>query len=161
MAACCGRRETLQTYLSRLFLVLVFLSVATLTSLADERADELPVNGFPNDADFFPIGVWLQSPSRAANYKAIGINTFVGLYHGPTEAQLAALAQQNMFAITGQNEVGLKSLHGHVIKAWMQGDEPDNAQPLPLGGYGTCIPARRSRSPDRDENPRPDATGDD
>ena len=149
MAACCGRRETLQTYLSRLFLVLVFLSVATLTSLADERADELPVNGFPNDADFFPIGVWLQSPSRAANYKAIGINTFVGLYHGPTEAQLAALAQQNMFAITGQNEVGLKSLHGHVIKAWMQGDEPDNAQPLPLGGYGTCIPAnevaRRTR----------------
>jgi hypothetical protein len=149
MAACCGRRETLRTYLSRLFLVLAFLSAATLTSLADERADELPVNGFPKDADFFPIGVWLQSPSRAAKYKAIGINTFVGLYHGPTEAQLAALAQQNMFAITGQNDVGLKSLHGYVIKAWMQGDEPDNAQPLPLGGYGTCIPAnevaRRTR----------------
>lgn len=112
-------------------------------------AGELSVNGFPTDADFFPIGVWLQSPSRAANYKAIGINTFVGLYHGPTEAQLAALAQQNMFAIAGQNDIGLKSPHGHVIKAWMQDDEPDNAQPLPLGGYGTCIPAnevaRRTR----------------
>ena len=52
----------MQTYLSRLFLVLAFLSVATLTWLADERADELRVNGFPNDADFFPIGVWLQRP---------------------------------------------------------------------------------------------------
>jgi len=112
-------------------------------------AGESHVNGFPADADFFPIGVWLQSPTRAANYKAIGINTFVGLYEGPTEAQLAALARQGMFAVAGQNDIGLKSLNQHVIKAWMQDDEPDNAQPLPSGGYGTCVPAndvaRRTR----------------
>ena len=110
---------------------------------------ELPVNGFPTDADFVPIGVWAQSPTRAANYKAIGINTFVGLHQGPTEAQLAALARQNMFAVAVQNDIGLKSLNRHVIKAWMQDDEPDNAQPLPSGGYGACIPAievaRRTR----------------
>ncbi len=112
-------------------------------------AGELQVNGFPTDAGFFPIGVWLQSPTRAANYKAIGVNTFVGLHEGPTEKQLAALAQQDMFAVAGQNDIGLKSLNRHVIKAWMQGDEPDNAQPLFLGLHGTCIPAnevaRRTR----------------
>jgi hypothetical protein len=112
-------------------------------------AGDFQVNGFPTDVDFFPIGVWLQSPARAASYKAIGINTFVGLYEGPTEAQLAALAQQDMFAVAGQNDIGLKSPNRRVIKAWMQDDEPDNAQPLPSGGYGTCIPAievaRRTR----------------
>lgn len=112
-------------------------------------AGELQLDGFPTDADFFPIGVWLQSPTRAASYKAIGINTFVGLYEGPTEQQLAALARQHMFAVAEQNDVGLKSVNRNVIKAWMQGDEPDNAQPIGLGLYGTCVPAaevaRRTR----------------
>jgi hypothetical protein len=105
-------------------------------------ASELQANGFPTEADFFPIGVWLQSPTRAADYKAIGINTFVGLWEGPTEEQLAALAQQHMFAVAEQNDVGLKSAHRHIIKAWMQRDEPDNAQPILFGLlHGTCIPA--------------------
>jgi hypothetical protein len=118
-------------------------------------AGELPMNGFPNDADFFPIGVWSQSPGNAASYKAIGINTFVGLYEGPTEQQLAALAEQNMFAVAEQNDIGLNSLNRHVVKAWMQGDEPDNAQPIGLGLHGSCVPAievaRRTRQmKDRD-----------
>ena len=54
-----------------------------------------------------------------------------------------------MFAVAGQNDVGLNSRNTHVIKAWLQDDEPDNAQPLPLGGHGRCIPAvevaRRTR----------------
>lgn len=99
---------------------------------------ELQVNG---SANFFPIGVWLQSPTRAVNYKAIGINTFVGLYEGPTEEQLAALARQHMFAVAGQNDLALKSVNRHVVKAWMQEDEPDNAQPIGPGQYGTCVPA--------------------
>jgi hypothetical protein len=104
-------------------------------------ASELQVNGFPTEADFFPIGVWMQSPARAANYKAIGINTFVGLWEGPTEEQITALAQQHMFTVADQNEVGLNSVNRHVIKAWLQVDEPDNAQPIGLGLHGTCIPA--------------------
>jgi len=104
-------------------------------------ANDLQVNGFPSQADFFPIGVWLQSPANAFKYKAIGINTFVGLWEGPTEEQLAALAQQQMFAVAEQNEVGLNSVNRHVIKAWAQVDEPDNAQPIGLGLHGTCIPA--------------------
>jgi hypothetical protein len=102
-------------------------------------AGELHVNGFPVDAHFFPIGVWMQSPTRAASYKAIGINTFVGLWEGPTEQQLAALARENMYVVAEQNDVGLKSVNRHVIKAWMQQDEPDNAQPIGLGLYGNCM----------------------
>ena len=114
--------------------VLLFVSHSVLAS-------ELRVNGFPTQADFFPIGVWLQSPARAVKYKAMGINTFVGLWEGPTEEQLAALAQEHMFAVAEQNEVGLNSVNRHVIKAWAQVDEPDNAQPIGLGLHGTCIPA--------------------
>src|SRR5215218_6531040 len=117
-------------------IVALLLVTGTLISAADARQ-----NGFPAAENFFPIGVWLQSPTRAAMYKAIGINTFVGLHNGPTERQLAALAQENMHAIADQNHIGLTSANRHVIKAWLQGDEPDNAQPIGLGLYGTCIPA--------------------
>ena len=122
------------------------IAVAVLLLLVSysASADELKkANGFPTNADFFPIGVWSQSPSHAASYKAIGVNIFVGLYKGPTEAQLAALANQNMFAVAAQNEIGLRSPNGHVIRAWMQQDEPDNAQPILFGMlHVTCIPAR-------------------
>jgi hypothetical protein len=98
-------------------------------------------NGIPGDADFFPIGVWLQSPARAPAYKAIGINTYVGLWDGPTERQLADLAKYGMFVIASQNDVALHSPNRAIIKAWLHQDEPDNAQPIGLGLYGTCIPA--------------------
>lgn len=101
------------------------------------------LSGFPTDNGFFPIGVWLQSPMRAAAYKAIGINTFVGLYQGPTEDQLAQLTKYGMFAVAEQNDVGLNSMNRQVIKAWMHGDEPDNAQPIGFGLYGSCIPASK------------------
>ena len=130
--------------LSRKIVVAILVLVSPPIS-----AGELQVNGFPVDANFFPIGVWMQSPIRAASYKAIGINTFVGLWEGPTEQQLAALARQDMYVVAEQNDVGLKSVNRHIIKAWMQQDEPDNAQPIGLGLYGTCIAAsevtRRTR----------------
>jgi hypothetical protein len=31
------------------------------------------------DPNFFPIAVWLQNPSNAADYKANGINMYVGM----------------------------------------------------------------------------------
>ena len=45
-------------------------------------------NGLPTDPGFFPIGVWLQPPSRAQAYRDAGINLYVGLWKGPTEEQL-------------------------------------------------------------------------
>jgi hypothetical protein len=99
-------------------------------------------NGVPSEPGFFPVGVWLQSPARAPNYKAIGINTFVGMSDGPREEQLSELARYDMFAVSQQNDVGLKSANRNVIKAWLHQDEPDNAQPIGLGLFGSCIPPR-------------------
>jgi glycosyl hydrolase family 42 (putative beta-galactosidase) len=139
------RQTRLQSTVSRGWkLILGGLLVVSQSASAGEQ-----MNGFPGGADFFPIGVWLQSPANAARYKAIGINTFVGLHQGPTEQQLAVLARVDMFAVAEQNDVGLNSPNRHIIKAWIQGDEPDNAQPVGVGLYGTCIPAsevaRRTR----------------
>ncbi len=96
--------------------------------------------GPPADASFFPIAVWLQSPSKAAQYREAGFNTYVGLWQGPTEAQLAALTKAGMKLICEQNEVGRQHLNDSTIIGWMHGDEPDNAQTLPQGqGYGPPI----------------------
>lgn len=117
------------------------MSLALLPLVFQCTPVESVPNGFPKSAKFFPIGVWLQSPHNAHEYKTIGINTFVGLRNGPTEGQLANLASQKMYAVTEQNDVGLNSPNRSVIKAWLQEDEPDNAQSNGLGGYGPCVPA--------------------
>lgn len=97
-------------------------------------------NGPPKGADYFPIAVWLQSPSKAPQYKEAGINLYVGLWKGPTEAQLDELRAAGMQVMCSQNEVGLQHLDDDLIVAWMHGDEPDNAQSLPEGeGYGPPI----------------------
>lgn len=96
-------------------------------------------NGPPADPSFFPISVWLQNPRLAAQYKAIGINQFLGLWRGPTEDQLKTLAEAGMPALAAQNEIGLASSNAAVLRGWLQMDEPDNAQPLPEGGYGSCV----------------------
>lgn len=116
-------------------------------------------NRFPNDPSFFPIGVWLQSPARAPAYKAIGINTFVGLWKGPTEDQLAALAKYDMFVIARQNDVGLHSINRGIIKGWLHEDEPDNAQAIGFGLHGSCVPAvevvRRTQEMKAHDSTRP------
>jgi hypothetical protein len=97
-------------------------------------------NGPSADADYFPIAVWLQDPKNAERYKEAGFNLYIGLWQGPTEAQLAALTAAAMPVICDQNEVGLAHLDGKIIVGWMHGDEPDNAQALPEGGgYGPPI----------------------
>jgi hypothetical protein len=96
-------------------------------------------NGPPDDPDYFPISVWLQSPRNAAAYREIGINLYVGLWQGPTEAQLAELEAAGMPVMAAQNAVGLADPDSSVLQGWTQQDEPDNAQPDGQGGYGPCI----------------------
>lgn len=133
--------------------------VATLLSDISRDADAAPkaaspqnspawINGLSSDAGYFPIAVWLQSPHNAAKYKAAGINLYVGLWQGPTEAQLAALKAAGMPVICEQNEVGLAHKADKTIVGWMHGDEPDNAQPVkdPLTGkqsWGGPVPPAR------------------
>ena len=116
-------------------------------------------NGFPEDPSFFPVGVWMQSPSLAPAYKSMGVNTVIGLWEGPTEEQLEALAKAEMFAITAQNDVGLNSPNSGVIKAWIHQDEPDNAQKNALGLYLACVPpnevAKQSKEMRRRDPTRP------
>ncbi len=95
-------------------------------------------------ADYFPIAVWLQDPSNAAKYQAAGINLYIGLWDGPTEAQLAALKASKMPVICEQNAVSLKHLSDPTIVGWMHQDEPDNAQAFKDASgkeqYGPCVP---------------------
>jgi hypothetical protein len=126
----------------RLFLVLAVAGTIVI-SRPTALLGALYPNGFPSDPRFFPTAVWLQSPRNAGEFKAIGINTFVGLWEGPTEAQLAELSTSGLYVVAEQNEVGLNSPNRGIIRGWMQGDEPDNAQPAirGLGQFGPCIPA--------------------
>lgn len=102
-------------------------------------------NGPPADPGYFPIAVWLQDPRNAPRFKAAGINLYVGLWQGPTDAQLAALKKAEMPVICHQNSVGLAHRDDPIIVGWMHGDEPDNAQPVVdkktgKRGWGSPVP---------------------
>ena len=131
--------------LYRICLIAV-LSVCGIAHGADISANPYVKweNGPSHDAGFFAIAVWLQSPSRAREYIDAGFNTYIGLWRGPTEEQLAQLKAAGMKVICGQNEIALKHLDDPTIIGWMHGDEPDNAQPLRDGkGYGPPIPPQK------------------
>ncbi len=117
------------------FLLSAFLFSATSAALAD---------GLEAKGDYFPIAVWLQAPRNIARYQAIGINTYVGLWDGPTEAQLTALEKAGMNVVCDQNAEALKPRWNKVIAGWLQEDEPDNAQSLGKGkGYGPPVPPEK------------------
>jgi len=101
-------------------------------------------NGPSADPSFFPLAVWLQSPKNARRYRQAGINTYVALWHGPTEEQLNILRAAGMKLICNQNAVALQHLDDSLIIAWMHGDEPDNAQSQGRGkGYGPPVAAQK------------------
>lgn len=114
---------------------------ATATVPAAPSAE--PVPGFTRDGrvrdpNWFPLAVWLQDPANAAKYRDLGVNLYVGLWDGPTKAQLDALAAARMPVVCHHNDVG--TAHGGTtIVAWMHNDEPDNAQGRRLRGYAPPI----------------------
>jgi len=123
--------------------VLLVVAIVEAGAWAEDFYAKWPY-GPSADKGFFPIAVWLQSPSNASRYREAGINTYVGLWRGPTEEQLQALKQAGMSVICGQNAVGLAHKDDPTIVAWMHGDEPDNAQSLGQGkGYGPPIPPEK------------------
>lgn len=85
-------------------------------------------HGVWEKGEFFPIAAWLQQPANAGKYKALGVNLYVGLWKGPTEAQLAELEKWEMPVICGMNDEGARLKGNRMIVGWMHGDEPDNAQ---------------------------------
>jgi hypothetical protein len=91
------------------------------------------------DPAFFPVAVWLQSPPNAARYAAVGVNTFTGLWMGPTEEQLSGLAAAHVTTYCDRGGVWDAHLADPTIAAWMQPDGPDNAQMNASGGYDPCV----------------------
>ena len=135
------------------------LTVAMMTGGGLQAAEPSFARGLPQTPEFFPTAVWLQAPTNAARYRAIGINLYVGLWRGPTEEQLDALDEAGIRLICGQNDRSLRFRDRPTVVGWMHGDEPDNAQSLGSGkGYGPPIsPAKivagydeiRKADPDR------------
>ena len=95
--------------------------------------------GPSSDPTFFPVAVWLQSPPNAPKYAAVGVNTFTGLWMGPTDDQLTGLADAHMATYCDRSGVWSAHLDDPTIEAWMQPDGPDNAQTNASGGYDPCI----------------------
>jgi hypothetical protein len=128
-------------------LVGVTLGLATPSAPDDSEARPSPYKawtaGPPPDPSFFPIGVWLQDPANAAAYRELAINTYVGLWNGPTEDNLARLQRAGMRLICEQSDVALRHIKDATIVGWLQADEPDNAQDAPGGGYGPAIPTEK------------------
>src|SRR3954465_12417417 len=123
---------------------LLCLTGAGPLSAAEALASPSPyarwTKGPSSDPSFFPIAVWLQNPKNATRYKAAGINVFVAVRRGPTEAQLQSLKEAGVQLLCSQNSTGLSNKNNPTIIGWMHGDEPDNAQSLPdKKGYGPPI----------------------
>jgi hypothetical protein len=99
------------------------------------------VHGPSPDPATFPISVWLQNPDNAARYGAVGIDSFTGLWMGPTDDQLSKLRTASASTFCDQNSVGVAHLDDPAIAGWMQPDGPDNAQERADGtGYDPCVP---------------------
>lgn len=125
-------------------IILLILSVLATAPCFAVNADDAFPKGLPRSPDTFPLAVWLQDPSNAKRYQEIGINTYVGLWRGPTEEQLNALDAARIRLICSQTERSLRFKDRATIVGWMHGDEPDNAQSLPSGkGYGPPITPSR------------------
>lgn len=113
------------------------ISLVVLTTISVSRVFSSPLNA-PN---FFPIGVWLQAPTNAAQFQAVGINTFVGLWQGPTQSQLDTLQTSGLRLICHQTSAALQHPYRTNIIAWLQTDEPDNSQGRGARlGFGRPIP---------------------
>jgi hypothetical protein len=90
--------------------------------------------GIPTGSDptFFPIAVWLQGSWHATEMAKLGINIYVGNNAGTDSlaaSDLATLKAQGIYAIVGQDSVGLANINDPTIVGWwMTPDEPDNAQ---------------------------------
>jgi hypothetical protein len=104
-------------------------------------------NGIPTDPAFFPIAVWLQGSWHATELAQLGVNIYVGNNAGTDSmavTDLATIKKLGMYAILGQDSVGLADIKDStvdttVIGWWMSPDEPDNAQALTGGGYGPAV----------------------
>jgi len=104
--------------------------------------------GVYGDSTFVPITTWLQNVSDIDIYKEAGFNVYTGFWGGISESDIATLREKQMHYIAHWNKPGQEdqpdliaraNIDDPLFIAWIQKDEPDNAQPDGQGGYGACI----------------------
>jgi hypothetical protein len=110
---------------------------ASVSQNSDSPYSQWP-NGPSPSANFFPIGVWTQSPNHIAEFKGIGINMLVGFWGDLDQTSLEMFARGRMPLIAAQNSVGLASSQNRAVIGWTQPDEPDNAQHKGIFSYRSC-----------------------
>jgi hypothetical protein len=117
--------------------------VPTLPTLAWTSPYAAWSRGVPTDPAFFPIAVWLQGSWHASEMAGLGINIYIGNNAGTdalAASDLATLKSHGIYAIVGQDSVGLANIDDPTIVGWwMTPDEPDNAQDDGMGGYGPPV----------------------
>jgi len=107
--------------------------------------------GPPSSQDYCTRGVWLQSPWNAPLFEGVAVNQYIALYDGtvevdPTDGPILPLLRDYKMPVFGDQATGLagpdaaEHLTDPIIDAWVHQDEPDNAQSLPNGNYGPCVP---------------------
>ena len=89
---------------------------------------------------YFPIGVWMQNPTNAARYQAVGVNHYVGLWQGPTEEQLIAMVAAGMPVVCEQAGVWQAHLDDATIQGWLRGRRArQRARESRTAPYAPCI----------------------
>ena len=118
-----------------LLLVFAFVLSCRTNAVAEVIKDDIDLgklrakfSNYPQDQNFFPLAVWLQTIDNVPKYKAAGINTYFALWKGPTPGQIEDLKAAGMYLICEMNEESLKHKDDKTIIAWMMMDEPDNFQ---------------------------------
>jgi hypothetical protein len=96
--------------------------------------------GPSSDPSYFPLAVWMQSPTYAQQYSKAGINVYVALSGRSLDTAVDTLRAAGIRVVISQSQRTLQYINDPIVLAWMHGDEPDNAQSLAQGnGYGPPI----------------------
>lgn len=97
-----------------------FAAPARAATVAIGESGEFRIDGEP----FLPIMQWLQSSSRIAYQKDLGINTFVGNGGDNTSAEYLAECQaQGVWCVMDPSDMSVSA--DPALLGWIFGDEPD------------------------------------
>lgn len=108
-------------------------------------------SGLPNDARYFPIGVWLADVQGRADITAdrtAGLNTYVGMAHDP-DVDMDAIESSGMHLLLQTDEWASDARRTNAaVDGWFVYDEADlvygpGSDPWSgVDGWNTCVPAQ-------------------
>ncbi|WP_291136351.1 hypothetical protein [Erythrobacter sp.] len=111
---------------------------AAAPGASQERDAVDPFSGRP---EFFPLGVFLQSPHKARQWADLGMNMIVPANGYLTLEDIAHLRSLGMVVGGKANDRLPLSESGETLAFFVARDEPDNAQAREDGSWGPCLTA--------------------